>query len=108
MQSYASKLGLILHSTAQFATVPELANASLVITMDADSEDFVKIYNHAIRGQVRPLATFLPQGSEPYFLDPFERGDDIDVDDRYENIINSIKFSCEKLLFELPNLAILA
>ena len=38
MQTYASKIGLILHSTAKFATVPDLANAALTITMDADGE----------------------------------------------------------------------
>ena len=34
MQSYSSKLGLILHGTSKFATVPELANAALIITMN--------------------------------------------------------------------------
>lgn len=104
MQTYASKIGLILHSTAKFATVPDLANAALTITMDADSEDFVKIHKHAIRGEVRPIGIFLQSGSEPYIKDPYDREDEEDVDERYDSIISSISFSCTKLLSVVPNL----
>ena len=106
MQSYSSKLGLILHGSSKFATVPELANASLIVTMDADSEDFVKIHKHAVRGQVRPLGIFLSPGCEPHIQDPYERGEDTDVDDRYEQIIESVSKACSKLLESLPNLVL--
>ncbi len=104
MQSYCSKLGLILHRTALFATVPEIANASLIITMDADSEDFVKIHKHAIRGEVRSIGGFLATGSEPYVQDPFDRDDETDVDERYEQIISTVSSACAKLLHYVPRL----
>ena len=106
MQTYSSKLGLILHSTSKFATVPELANASLIVTMDADSEDFVKIHKHAIRGQVRPLGVFLSPGCEPHIQDPYERGEDTDVDEHYEQIIELVSKACSKLLGSLPTLVL--
>ena len=63
MQTYASKLGLILHGSAKFATIPELANASLIISMDADSEDFTKIHKHSIRGCPTDWNLFSPGAS---------------------------------------------
>ena len=106
MQSYSSKLGLILHGTSKFATVPELANAALIITMDADSEDFVKVHKNAIRGHTRPIGIFLAPGSEPYIHDPYDRGEDTDVDDRYESIIASTQTACTKILSVIPNLVL--
>ena len=106
MQSYSSKLDLILHGTSKFATVPDLANASLIITMDADSEDFVKVHKNAIRGHTRPIGIFLAPGSEPYIQDPYDRGEDTDVDDRYESIIASTQTACTKILAVIPNLVL--
>jgi protein-tyrosine-phosphatase len=106
MQTYSSKLGLILHGTSKFATTPDLANASLIVTMDADSEDFVKIHKHAIRGQVRPLGVYLSHGCEPHIQDPYDRGEDTDVDERYEQIIDSVSQACSKLLSSLPSLVL--
>ena len=106
MQSYSSKLGLILHGTSKFATVPDLANAALIITMDADSEDFVKVHKNAIRGHTRPIGIFLAPGSEPYIQDPYDRGEDTDVDDRYDSIIASTQIACTKILSVIPNLVL--
>ena len=106
MQSYSSKLGLILHGTSKFATLPELANAALILTMDADSEDFVKVHKNAIRGQIRPIGIFLAPGSEPYIQDPYDRGEDTDVDDRYDSIIASTQSACNKILAYIPNLVL--
>ena len=106
MQSYSSKLGLILHGTSKFATVPELANASLIITMDADSEDFVKVHKNAIRGHTKPIGIFQAPGSEPYIQDPYDRGEDTDVDDRYDSIIASTQTACSKILSAIPHLVL--
>ena len=106
MQTYASKLGLILHGSAKFATIPELANASLIISMDADSEDFTKIHKHSIRGQVRPIGIFFSPGSEPYVKDPYDRDEQTDVDVRYDSIIESVTVACNKILSVVPSLVL--
>ena len=96
MQTYASKLGLILHGSAKFATIPELANASLIISMDADSEDFTKIHKHSIRAKSDRLESFFSPGSEPYVKDPYDRDEQTDVDVRYDSIIESVTVACNK------------
>ena len=50
------------------------------------------------------LAFFLPTGCNPYINDPYDRGDDEDVDVHYSEIASSIQLGCSKLFNQLPAL----
>ena len=51
----------------------ELSSANLIITLDEETEKFVKSRTFYINGQVRPIAMFLQADAHPYIPDPFAR-----------------------------------
>ena len=46
----------------------ELSSANLIISLDQESEQYIKSRKFYIRGQVRPIGMFLPAGNSPYML----------------------------------------
>ena len=82
----------------------ELSSSNLIITLDQESEHYIKSRNFYIRGQVRPIGMFLPAGNSPYVADPFERDESTDSNSNYDQIIHSVEFGCGKLLKHLPSL----
>ncbi len=104
MGKYSSQLGYFLQGFSRFATIPDLASADIIITLDQESEEFVTIHKSFLRGVTRPIGSFFATGSNPYIPDPYERGDDEDVDNHYDQIVSSIEFGCSKLHALLPSL----
>ena len=47
---------------------------------------------------------FLPTGSSPYLDDPYDRSEDLDADEVYNEIIHSIRLGCSKILQAIPAL----
>ena len=104
MSKFSTKLGYFLQGFSRFATIPDLASADIIITLDHESEEFVNLHKSFIRGLSRPLGIFFSPGSDPYIQDPYERGEDEDVDDHYDEIVSSIGYGCSKLYAQLPSL----
>ncbi|MEJ6522757.1 MAG: hypothetical protein QNL65_01160 [Opitutales bacterium] len=104
MSKFSNKLGYFLQGFSRFATIPDIASADIIVTLDHESEEFVKINKSFIRGLSRPLGIFFSPGSDPYVKDPYERGEDEDVDDHYDEIVSSIGYGCSKLYAQLPSL----
>lgn len=104
MSKFSTKLGYFLQGFSRFATIPDLASADIIITLDHESEEFVNLHKSFIRGLSRPLGIFFSHGSDPYIQDPYERGEDEDVDDHYDEIVSSIGYGCSKLYAQLPSL----
>ena len=104
MSKFSSKLGYFLHGFSRFSTLPDLAIADIIVTLDHESEEFVRVHNSYIKGIARPIGIFFAPGSFPYIQDPYERADDEDVDDHYDEIVSSIEYGCSKLLAQLPSL----
>ena len=104
MSKFSTKLGYFLQGFSRFATIPDLASADIIITLDHESEEFVNLHKSFIRGTSRPLGKFFSPGSDPYIQDPYERGEDEDVDDHYDEIVSSIGYGCSKLYAQLPSL----
>ena len=104
MSKFSTKLGYFLQGFSRFATIPDLASADIIITLDHESEEFVNLHKSFIRGISRPLGIFFSPGSDPYIQDPYERGEDEDVDDHYDEIVSSIGYGCSKLYAQLPSL----
>lgn len=104
MSKFSTKLGYFLQGFSRFATIPDLASADIIITLDHESEDFVNSHKTFVRGISRPLGIFFSPGSDPYIQDPYERGEDEDVDDHYDEIVSSIGYGCSKLYAQLPSL----
>lgn len=104
MHSHCQKFGFALNGTSRFATIADLTSAEIIITLDSESEDFTLSHLEFIRGVVKPLGIFLCSGNTPFVPDPFERDDEISVDDRYDEIFEMIQLGCKKLLYALPAL----
>ena len=102
LRTFADKLGYVLQGYSRFSTLPDLAQADLIIPLDHESDDFTKVHRSAIRGEVRPFGMFLPAGSSPYLDDPYDRADDLDAQDVYSEIIHSIRLGCSKILQAIP------
>jgi len=104
MSKFSSQMGFFLNGYSRFSTIPDLANADIIISLDYESENFVQQNKSYIRGIARPIGIFFTTGSNPYINDPYDRGDDEDVDDHYSEIASSIQFGCSKLFNQLPAL----
>ncbi|MEK9773530.1 MAG: hypothetical protein VW576_08170, partial [Opitutae bacterium] len=102
MVQAAQKSGYDLAGSSRRVNMGELSSANLIITLDQESEQYVKSRTFYIRGQVRQIGMFLPAGNSPYIADPFERDELTDSNSNYEQIIRSVEFGCEKLLKYLP------
>jgi protein-tyrosine-phosphatase len=104
MKEFCKEFGYRLQARSSFANPSKLADADIVISLDRASEEFVGLQKHSIRGKNHPLGVFMAPGCEPYVQDPYERDEDIDVDECYEDIISSIEYGCAKLSSALPTL----
>ncbi len=104
MSKFSSQMGFFLNGYSRFSTIPDLANADIIISLDYESENFIQQNKSYIRGIARPIGIFFTTGSNPYINDPYDRGDDEDVDDHYSEIASSIQFGCSKLFNQLPAL----
>ena len=104
LRAFADKRGYVLQGYSLFSTLPDLAQADLIIPLDHESDDFTKVHRTAIRGEVRPLGMFLPAGSSPYLDDPYDRSEDFDAVVVYNELIHSIRLGCSKILRVIPAL----
>ena len=104
MSKFSSKLGFFLNGFSRLATVPDIANSDVIITLDYESENFIRLNKSYVKGITRPIGIFFSNGSSPYIQDPYDRDDEDDIDDHYEKIANSIKLGCSKLFAQLPAL----
>ena len=104
MVQSAKKFGYELSGNSRRVNMGELSSANLIITLDQESDQYIKSRKFYIRGQVRPIGMFLPAGNSPYIADPFERDELTDSNSNYEQIIRSVEFGCGKLLKYLPSL----
>ena len=104
LRKYADRLGYVLQGYSRFATLPDLAQADLIIPLDHESDDFTKVHRNAIRGKVQAFGQFLPSGSVPFLSDPYDREGDFDINDRYDEIIQGIRLGCTKILQSIPSL----
>ena len=97
MKAFCKGFGYDLQTRCSFAEPRILRSANFVVTLDRESEQFAGLQQNYVDGETYSLGTFLTQGSEPYLPDPYDRNDDLDVDERYEEIISSIEYGCAKL-----------
>lgn len=104
MQQFCKTLGYNLQANSCFATPSILKGADLIVSLDHDSEEFIRVQNRAIRGKVCSLGAHMAPGCEPYISDPFDRGDDLSVDECYESIVTTIEYGCTKLCSALSSL----
>lgn len=104
LRLYADKNGYVLQGYSRFSTLPDLAQADLIIPLDHESDDFTKVHRHAIRGEVKPFGIFLPAGSPPYLDDPYDREISSDVEEIYNAILHTIRMGCSKILLSIPSL----
>jgi protein-tyrosine-phosphatase len=104
MSKFSSKLGFFLNGYSRFATIPDISNADIIITLDQESESFIRQNKSFVKGITRPIGIYLCNGSSPYVADPYERNDDEDIDVHYEEIASLIKNGCTKLFTQLPSL----
>ena len=104
LRSFAQKVGYILQGYSRFSTLPDLAQADLIIPLDHESDDFTKVHRNAIRGDVKPFGIFLPAGSSPYLGDPYDRDENLDPEESYNEILYSIRLGCSKILKTIPSL----
>jgi len=104
MSKFSSTLGYFLQGFSRFVTIPDLASADIIITLDHESEEFVRVHQTYIRGITKPIGIYFSQGSLPYVQDPYDRGEEEDVDDHYDEIVSTIEYGCSKLFAQLPSL----
>jgi len=104
MVQAARKFGYELLGNSRKVNMAELSSANLIITLDEETEKFVKSRTFYINGQVRPIAMFLQADAHPYIPDPFAREAFLSTTANYEQIIRSVEYSCGKLMRYLPSL----
>tara|TARA_B100000035_G_C20849739_1_gene486885 strand:- start:84 stop:704 length:621 start_codon:yes stop_codon:yes gene_type:complete len=104
LRTFADKIGYVLQGYSRFSTLPDIAQANLIIPLDHESDDFTKVHRNAIRGVVKPFGIFLPAGSSPYLEDPYNRDDDLEPEEIYNEILHSIRLGCSKILQTIPSL----
>ena len=103
MKEFCKGFGYSLPARSSFAGPPILTTADVIITLDHESEEFVRLQQHSISGEIHPLGVFMSTGNSPYVRDPYDRDEDLDVDECYEEILSSIEYGCAKLNANLPN-----
>lgn len=103
MKKFCKGFGYSLQARSRFAGPLILSAANVIITLDHESEEFVRLQHHSISGEIHPLGVFMSTGSSPYITDPYDRDDELDVDECYEEILSSIEYGCAKLNANLPN-----
>tara|TARA_Y100001934_G_scaffold107743_1_gene132302 strand:+ start:4942 stop:5436 length:495 start_codon:yes stop_codon:yes gene_type:complete len=104
MKDFCKQFKYQLQTYSRFADHALLANASLIITLDHESEEFVSLHRQSFRFDTRPFGIFMAPGSKPYVSDPFERGDDVSPEECYQEIVSCLEFGCSKLLSSLATL----
>ncbi len=104
MAHYARKFGYELSGNSRRVNMGELSSANLIVTLDWESENFIKSRKFYIRGEVRPIGMFLPSDGVCYIADPFDREHSSDPNSNYEEIIRSVEFGCGNLLKFLPSI----
>ena len=104
LRTFADKIGYVLQGYSRFSTLPDIAQANLIIPLDHESDDFTKVHRNAIRGVVKPFGMFLPAGSSPYLDDPYNRDEDLEPEQTYNEILHSIRIGCSKILQAIPSL----
>jgi protein-tyrosine-phosphatase len=104
MQEFCKLLGYHLQANSRFANPSILGQADLVVTLDNESEEFARVRQQAIRGVVRPLGVFMAPGCEPYVPDPFDRDEELSVEECYDKIVSCIESGCSRLSSALPSL----
>ena len=90
-----------LSGLSRYALDEDLNQASLILTMDAESTAFVRNKMEMIKGVVKPFGHFLPAGSNPHLPDPFLQRDD-DYEAHYSNLISMIEKGCADLIDSIP------
>jgi len=88
--------GYFLEGFSRFALKPDLEQADLIITMDAESDEFARANSDSISGKVKPFGLFLPGGSEPHLPDPFLERED-DHESHYRKLVLSVETGCANL-----------
>ena len=104
MSKFSSQIGFFLNGYSRFSTIPDIANADIIISLDYESENFIQHNKSYIKGIARPIGIFFPTGCNPYINDPYDREDEEDVDVHYSEIASSIQLGCSKLFNQLPAL----
>jgi len=104
MQEFCKLLGYHLQANSRFANPSILGQTDLVVTLDNESEEFARVRQQAIRGVVRPLGVFMAPGCEPYVPDPFDRDEELSVEECYDKIVSCIESGCSRLSSALPSL----
>ena len=103
IKQFCKELGYNLQANSAFAT-PEILNKSdVIITLDHESAEFARVNHRVIKAQVRPLGVFMQPGSNPYVIDPYDRGDELSAEECYDEIISTIEYGCVKLSADLPS-----
>ena len=67
MKRHCGAIGISINGFSRFSTLPDLASAEIIVTLDQESDNFVENHAEVILGHVRPLGSFLPRGSSPSF-----------------------------------------
>ena len=104
LRTFADKIGYVLQGYSRFSTLPDTAQANLIIPLDHESDDFTKVHRNSIRGIVKPFGVFLPAGSSPYLEDPYNRDEDMEPEEIYNEILCSIRLGCSKILQAIPSM----
>ena len=104
MVQSARKFGYELSGNSRKVNMGELSSASLIVTLDRESENFTKSRKFYIRGDVKPIGLFLQSGNYPYIADPFERDNSSNLNHSYEEIIRSVEYGCGKIIKSLATL----
>ncbi len=100
----AKKYGYQISGHSRRVNLAELSSANLIIALDEESFEYTRSRMFYIRGEVRPVITYLPEQPKSFILDPFERDDCSDPWSRYDAIIRSTEFGCANMLKDLPSI----
>ena len=65
MKRHCDAIGISINGFSRFSTLPDLAGAEVIITLDHESNHFTQKHAEVILGQVRPFGSFL-QADPPH------------------------------------------